>query len=130
MHTCSIPVLQLCTLVRFESSRVPLKFDVVLGDMAAKTCTGVALNCIAFGVPPSLRHPFPPFDSGCRQRRILRLEEVKRSILCSLPVHCNQKLKGTALQISPQIISNVPGSANFPLRGGRPHGVMPSTSAL
>ena len=86
MHTCSIPVLQLCTLVRFESSRVPLKFDVVLGDVAAKTCTGVALNCIAFGVPPYLRHPFPPFDSGCRQRRILRLEEVKRSILCSLLV--------------------------------------------
>ena len=66
LHIHSHTLVQLINLVRFESSQfqVPLLFNVVLDDMAVKTCTGVALNCIAFGVPPSLPHPFlPPFDS-------------------------------------------------------------------
>ena len=42
---------------QFESSQFPSQIAFVLDPMAAKTCTGVALKCNAFGVPPSL----PPF---------------------------------------------------------------------
>ena len=48
--------------VIFESSQVPIQINLVLDPMAAKTCTGVALKCNAFGVPLS---SLPHFDSDC-----------------------------------------------------------------